>query len=233
MSLIQQTWMDFQPVIANKVLPIYQQHEKSFDLFGLHGRRHITRSLIWAELMGRFYYHLGETDIDFYGIHAAVAFHDAGRAANGRDIWESQSAQICKDFLLEQGKTDYYATTISNTILHKKQDITSKTSQIIYDADVLEILRLFVNTKNGLKKFRQNEWLFLNHPTLDNGTSNTNYNSIRAQFLEEVWQFILETERMKNRPNNQQFLPFYMSEILQNPHRFPLLNDCYQCCNHI
>lgn len=219
---IQQGWLAFQPTLASEILPLYHAHEQTFDSMGLHGRRHITRSLIFAEAMARFYYHLGKTCIDFEGLRVAVAFHDAGREGNGPDYWEKDSARLCEDYLLKQGKSAYYAAATSSMILQKKSTITSYTSQVVYDADVLEIMRLFVNTKAGYKKFRDSELLFLKD--LPN-TSDFATLRLRKQLMNEAWAFVLETERMRKPLDNHQFLPVYFDKIINHQHRYPRLHQ--------
>ena len=49
------SWLEFIEEAQEQILPIYAKHEKHFDNYGVHGRMHISRALIFAEAMSRFY----------------------------------------------------------------------------------------------------------------------------------------------------------------------------------
>ncbi|MBW4623726.1 MAG: hypothetical protein KME17_30745 [Cyanosarcina radialis HA8281-LM2] len=85
------SWQQFVATLQNDILPIYARHEEEFDRLGIHGRIHICRSIVLAEVMSSLYSPFAE--IDRFAIRYAVAFHDSGRQGNGRDIWESASAE--------------------------------------------------------------------------------------------------------------------------------------------
>ena len=93
----------------------------------------------------------------------------------------------------------------------QKSDVCSRSSQIIYDADVIEILRLFVGSKNGLKKLRRKEFLFLNHPPLETMTLTIDFPQIRNQFIYEVWTYIYQTEKLSKVLKSDQFLNTYVN----------------------
>ena len=164
---IQNGWTNFIDEYTHKILPIYENHEQTFDFVGLHGRRHLTRSLIFAEILGRFYFLMGEKSIDFDGIRIAVSYHDSGREGNGTDYWESESSENCRNYLIDNGKTEAYANKISSMILQKKGDIKIREEQIVYDVDVIEIIRVFSSREN----FRKKELFFLGENNLHNNFS--------------------------------------------------------------
>lgn len=225
---ITESWQLFTLTFANTILPIYETHEQTFDYWGYHGRRHLTRSVLFAEIMSRFYHqHVEEKTLDVEGIRIAVSFHDSGREGNGRDYWEAESAQNCFDYLIKQGKNVSYAQQVSKTILDKKKDISNRLSQIIYDADVLEIMRLFIDHENGINQFRTAELYFLGanalHPSLAPALS-----SLRTAFIQEAWQFIRRTEHLADDLNNADFLPFYLNHLQTNQTQYPLMNRFFE-----
>jgi hypothetical protein len=90
--------------------------------------------------MTRYYYKLfGVKDIDFLAIRYAISFHDSGRKGNGIDIWESDSAEICRIHLLNQGHSNEYSKYVSQLI--EKRGRWDAHKKIVHDADVLEIMR--------------------------------------------------------------------------------------------
>src|SRR5215213_7975797 len=102
------SWELFVDELEQKILPFYFQHELNFDRYGVHGRMHICRSVMFAEWMARFYPAHTQTAINFFAVRVAVAFHDSGRRANGVDLWESDSAANCVRYVVDSvGASDY------------------------------------------------------------------------------------------------------------------------------
>lgn len=221
-QLLKTNWLSFQSFFAQNILPIYQQHEKDFDFYGFHGRRHLTRSVIFAEAMTRLYYKKGLKP-DFYGIRLAVSFHDSGRKGNGRDIWEKESSQNCYDFLISDGNTPEYSQAIADSILDKKSDIQNLHNQIIYDADVLEIMRLFTDNIDGWQKFRPKELFFLSERDLAFPNLSPTDLEYRSTFVQEVWSLIRESEKWTLPMKNEDYLPTYLAYIFGKSQQFPLL----------
>ena len=210
MNNIFLSWQNFIPLFTHHILPIYETHEREFDFMGFHGRRHITRSVIFAELMARSYMSLGITNLDIEGVRWAVAYHDAAREGNGADEWEAESAEACKAFLIQQGKTSVYATSVGRAIIEKNMQADNLLTQILHDADVLEAMRFLVNNKRGLKLFRRNELtLFSTQDLLFNQVMHQK--SQRDDLIQEVWRFVFETEWLNAQPTTEQFLPYYIS----------------------
>ncbi len=88
----RQTWPGFIAELQQSILPIYRAHELTFDWAGVHGRMHISRAVIFGEVMARIY-HAAGIPVDFYGMRVAIAFHDSGREGSGTDRWEKESAE--------------------------------------------------------------------------------------------------------------------------------------------
>jgi hypothetical protein len=123
---------------TNDILPLYEKHEKTFDIYGIHGRLHISRSIIFAKYMSKYYSNL-DKNLDFDAIKYAISFHDSGRQANGVDFWEKDSEKICLFYLYNKGYDIKYCKYISSLII--KDDNSDINKNIVQDADVLEIMR--------------------------------------------------------------------------------------------
>ncbi|OJJ16127.1 hypothetical protein BKI52_35765 [marine bacterium AO1-C] len=221
MQNIVHSWHNFIPVFTRDILPIYEKHEQDFDFMGFHGRRHATRSVIFAELLGRCYMALGVNEIDMEGLRYAVAFHDAARQANGEDEWERESAEACKNYLIQQGKPEAYALTIEQAMLEKNTRASNLLTQVLHDADVLEFMRFLVNNKRGLALFRRDELTLFSEEDL---YFHQVMHMQRNALIQEIWKFIFETEWINAQPTNAQFLPFYLSLFTQNEAKYPLMN---------
>jgi hypothetical protein len=176
-----ENWNNFVEDFSKNILPIYENHEKTFDNIGIHGRLHISRSLIFAEFMARFYNTL-KMNVDFNAIRYAVAFHDSGRQANGFDRWEQDSSDLCYLHLIRNYYPDY-SKYIASLIL--KNQISDINNDIVYDADVLEIMRPCCG--HGERDcFNSNYFRFLK----DN-------KDIRNDLIEDAWKLIEYTEDNK------------------------------------
>lgn len=217
---IKTSWEHFKEEYTNEILPIYLNHEETFDYVGYHGRRHITRSLLFAEIIGRFYFLLGEDLLDFDGIRTAVSFHDSAREGNGMDYWEVESGENCKEYLLDKGRSKVYADKISNMILQKKIDIETREEQIVYDVDVIEIIRVFPSRD----AFRIEELYFLGENELHKDFP-TSILKLRNQFLAEFWDFIEATEDLS--PSNESFVNKYIQFFQADRERYSLMNSLY------
>ena len=217
-------WEWFREELGRSILPIYKMHEEDFDFFGYHGRRHVSRSLILAEIMSGFYSEQTNRRLDKYGIRVAISFHDSGRQGNGKDIWENESYQLCYKYLLDQGNAPDYSDKVAQTILKGRDEVTDIESQIVYDSDVLEIMRFFTNAENGLKKFRASELLFLSHKDVYNQRQEDWCSGTRNKFIKEVWQFICETEGLGSVANDD-YLSRYVEIIKENDGKYNTLNS--------
>ena len=188
-------WNDFIIEFTQNILPIYKEHEDTFDSIGIHGRIHISRSLIFSEYMTRFYESVLGQDIDFFAIRYAVAFHDSGRKGNGIDLWEDISEKKCFQYLLT--KSDYSAprqndinySRYTASLINKSVDKSDFNKLSVYDADVLEIMRPCCG--NGERDgFKPNFLHFLKY--------NDEYQQVRNDLIEDAWKFIEYTEDNKH-----------------------------------
>ncbi|MBW4522345.1 MAG: hypothetical protein KME16_22045 [Scytolyngbya sp. HA4215-MV1] len=197
-------WQSFLSALQTDILPIYAQHEQSFDHEQIHGRLHICRSLILAECMATLYAPFVE--IDRFAIRYAVAFHDSGRRGNGVDIWEPASAVNCFKYLRDRCSLDpVQAESIARYIIKKGAPVDLN-QQIANDADTLEIMRL--TQLGGFKPM-----------LLAFGRSIPELESLREPLIQEAWQFIQITELVKTRLSTEN----YWAETTALVQAYPLL----------
>ena len=217
------SWELFIDELERKILPFYRQHELKFDLYGVHGRMHICRSVMFAEWMARFYGAHTQTVIDFFAVRVAVAFHDSGRRANGVDLWESDSASNCVRYVVETVGASDYAHGVG-ALIEKKKQSADPLKKIVQDADVLEIMRPCCG-HGGLAGFRR-EFLHFGGPADLLLRAVPGIGSQREAFIQEAWRWIQSTEALKFCFINS---PAYMRDLLKHLAKqrlkFPLLSD--------
>lgn len=198
-------WAIFLDDCTKNILPIYEEHEKKFDMYGIHGRQHIARCIIFSEFIARHYEKIGK-NINFLSIRYATAFHDSGRQANGIDLWEEDSSKNCylylsKIFPLE---SEYASSLILK--VKKNQDINRN---IVQGADTLDIMRPVCGhgERDG---FIPEYFNFLD-------------DNIKMQLVDDAWKFIEYTEDNSHylRSNN---ILYKMINILDR-NNFGLLSD--------
>jgi hypothetical protein len=215
------SWESFIDELEGKILPFYRQHELKFDSYGVHGRMHICRSVMVAEWMARFYNSL--TQIDFFAVRAAVAFHDSGRRGNGVDLWESDSAANCFRYVVEDSGDGDYALGVS-ALIEKKKKSADPLKKIVQDADVLEIMRPCCG-HGGLAGFRRQ---FLHFGGSDDLLTREcpGIAEQREALVQEAWRWIQSTEPLKAV---LAVSPAYMRDLLQHLERqrsqFPLISE--------
>lgn len=212
----------FQKDFQYHIAPFYEAHENDFDYCGIHGRKHISRALIFGECMARYYATAFNIAVDFKAVRIAIAFHDAGRKGNGRDIWESESADLCFQYLQQKGYGDSYCRKVANFISQKQK--AHSWGQIVYDADVLEIMRLFCNTPNGIEQFRKEELYFLSYKDiLLLSAAKAPKTTLRTQLIEEAWLLIQMTEKEGTIRVSNHYLQDLMAWIGENSAKFPFI----------
>jgi len=187
---------NFIPELEKYILPIYAEHERRFDHTSLHGRMHICRALLFAEAMGHYYIARGLKP-DMYTVRAVTAFHDSGRQDNGVDLWEHDSADLCRHYLLNTSprcrvyqQAPALADFTAGLIPHG--EITSLEMQIMHDADVLEYMRL-LHLNTWQTEFLPERLQFLSpyDPYLP---AEPDAESTRYRLIHEAWEFIQLTD---------------------------------------
>jgi len=193
-----ENWNNFIREFTAQISPIYQKHENTFDVVGVHGRLHIARSIIFSEFMARFHYNeLNNKDIDFSAIRYAVSFHDSGRQANGIDLWENDSMNLCSNYLEKKGYGLNFCK-YSSSLINKKLNLDIN-KIIVYDADVLEIMRPCCGhgERDG---FRSNFLNFLN------SFSGEGLHNVRLSLIEDAWKLIEYSEDNKHLFSNNHLI---------------------------
>ncbi|MEZ4887929.1 MAG: hypothetical protein R3E32_24590 [Chitinophagales bacterium] len=221
MKNISLSFNAFQQEFAEYIAPFYEAHEKSFDITGIHGRRHISRTLVLGECLARYYAITFDLDVDFEAVRTAIAFHDTAREGNGQDFWESESADLCFHYLQQKGKSGDYCRTVADFISKKEE--ANSWGQIVYDADVLEILRMFCNTPEGIERFQKERLYFLSHKDILIPLSAMNNKDIRNQLIEEAWQLIRLTEDVGTIQISNHYLKDLVEWIGENANKFPFI----------
>ena len=212
-------WNNFTRDLEKNILPHYQNHEATFDPYGIHGRRHITRAILFSELMARFYNDIG-LDVDFNGIRHAIAFHDAGREGNGVDLWESDSADLCHNYLLSSGLNDKHSYYVSRFI--EKHGEWSIDKQVVQDADVLEIMRVLCD-HTGIDGFLPERFRFLSSKDIFISKNKVEeYSKFRNDLIEDAWRFIEHTENNRHLFNNNH-LELMIDMLYKNKDNYSVL----------
>ncbi len=195
-------WSVFIEIFEKEIAPVYKRKEKEFDPAGIHGVMHASRTILFAELMIRYYHEKLNVKWDPEKVNIirfAAALHDSGRMGNGPDIWEKESAEFCYEFLLSKRFSETDALLASKYIL-KTADNDARF--IMCDADVLEIMRPNCG-HGGINGFRPEHLIFLSDSDTMLTNSDLFYKLDRIRFIEEAWQLVLfsETDKSHELPN--------------------------------
>jgi len=207
-----QNWNKFLDIVSKSIFTIYRKHENDFDYYGIHGRRHISRSIIFSEFMSRFYAKDLGKSIDFNAIRYAVSFHDSGRQGNGIDLWEKDSENNCLIYLTNNSNYDNTTCKYISSLIDKKltNDINHN---IVYDSDVLDIMRPCCG-HGEIDGFRRSELRFLGPK--DNFVNFHLYDEIREELILDAWKLIEYTENhhglFNTKENNQLYTMLYIIE---------------------
>lgn len=222
-------WSDFVDELEAKVLPIYERHERTFDGGGVHGRMHICRSVLFAEFMARFYQGRLSLDLDYFAIRTATAFHDSGRQANGVDLWETDSSHNCHDYVMKiRGSEEVGYPEYVSGLIDKRRARDTLAGWIVYDADVLEIMRPCCG-HGGLKGFRR-ECLHFAGPRDVLVSDVPGSAELREAFISESWRWIAQTEKLKPRLLRSRTYFLDLLDFLDNSRRkFPLIAPLVEC----
>lgn len=218
-------WKDFITDLEEEILPIYFRHERSFDPWGVHGRMHICRSVLFSEFMARFYYHHAmEKAIDFYAVRVATALHDSGRQANGVDLWEQDSQRNCVEYVERRATaatTSAHPSYVAGLI--KKQQTGELAGWIVYDADVLEIMRPCCG-HGGLDGFRRDRLHFLGGGDA-RAAGIADAGDLREEFILEAWRWIQATEQVKLRWHKEtRYMQRLLEKLEQEKENYPRLS---------
>lgn len=203
---LSETWNEFLQDLQNDILPIYSDHERSFDSYGIHGKMHICRCVLFAEFMLRYYYAYTPFKPDVM-IRYAVAFHDSGRRGNGVDVWESDSAQRCSQYLRKRDFPENIAEATGSLIPKHGGQWWRLEKRIVHDADILDIMRPCCG-HGGRQGFREEALHFLgvqDDPKIRDV-------KIRSALIEDAWDLIEATEE---KELEFRYSSNYMADVLE------------------
>jgi hypothetical protein len=180
--------------------------------------------VMFAELIARFYQRYRLQNVDFYAVRIATAFHDSGRQANGVDLWESDSSDHCLRYVDRRrhnaGGAEYSHYVAS---LIDKRPTSDVSQRIVYDADVLEIMRPCCG-HGGLRGFRQG-CLHFAGPGDSLAVVIPDADRIRKQLIHEAWKWIQETEDLKKKLFSSSIYMYDLLETLNHKkHKYPMLS---------
>jgi hypothetical protein len=173
------------------LLDKYRSHEETFDPEGLHGRRHVSRALLYANVLGNVVRAQGAT-IDSHALYTTTVLHDAGREGNGIDKWEADSAGIATQALTEMGVTDPSYLSHAAACVNSKAPSKDWTIErgLLKSADSLDIMR--VTGRDGFKP--EFLWFMNQDVQLTSDKFLTVDASLRGKLIDEVASFIEATE---------------------------------------
>jgi ADP-ribosyl-[dinitrogen reductase] hydrolase len=205
-SPVDASWAEFVAAFDAIIAPIYHRHELDFDLPGIHGRMHAGRAALFAEVMARYYRSSTAARPALNDARYATAFHDAARRANGPDLWDHESAQMCVEFAARNpGLFSRDARGMAGLLAAKPDPGDCLEAQIVHDADVLEIMRPCCG-HGGRDGFREVALIFLGDrdPVARDADA-------RAQLIDEAWTFIVASEERKDSFAGS---PTYLASLL-------------------
>jgi hypothetical protein len=176
----------FRDKHLGEILDIYKGHEQSFDPEGIHGREHISRAVLYANILANFFEAQG-AKVDRHALYTTTALHDAGREGNGVDRWEGDSAKQALERLQSQGITDEsYLELTKGAIQGSSTQRHSLEALILKSADSLDIIR-----ERGLSGYNTKFLAFMGGDTqLSNGMTLPQDTEFRDALIQEVAQFI-------------------------------------------
>lgn len=218
-------WNDFVVDYHKQIVPIYLRNEEDFDPVGIHGVLHVSRAVLLAECMIRYYHAIKAVEWmaqDVNLIRYAVAFHDAGRKANGPDFWENESAKLCKDYLVKMNYAKECAEKSAAYII--KNSISDIAACIVKDADVLEIMRPSCG-HGGLSGFRRKHLHFLpENDFLVQNLESGERKVVRKRMILEAWSLIVKTDdiyspAIKSKPLH------YLLSLISKDQSMKLFNE--------
>ncbi len=173
------------------LLDKYKEHEQTFDPTGIHGRRHISRALIYSNVLANIVREKGG-EVDSNALYTATALHDAGRQGNGTDMWEKDSAKVASDRLRERGldNEDYLGLVEATIDSQSDPSMKSLEGGILKSADSLDIIRVY-----GKEGYRDDLLWFQHHDMrIGEEAYMDRDDALRAKLVDEVAAFIEATE---------------------------------------
>lgn len=182
---------EFRKTELPTLLDKYKEHEQTFDPTGIHGRRHISRALVYSNVLANIVREKGG-EVDSNALYTATALHDAGRQGNGVDQWEADSAKVATDRLRERGIDNEEYLGLVEATIDSQSDPSMKSLEggILKSADSLDIIRVYGKDayKPDLLWFQHHDMRIGEDAYMDRD------DELRAKLVDEVAAFIEATE---------------------------------------
>jgi len=162
------------PEIANLI----EQQQINYGLHRIHGQCHIARCIIIAEYLLNISV-IPKDSIERLQVYYAISFHDLGRQGECEDVWQMESYEICKNYLLSKKYDNEFVNNTANLMLKKNELNESIFSKIVYDTDCYDIMRSGTG-RGGLYGFDKRYLkCFKNEPTIQDKIINFAWNLIQ------------------------------------------------------
>jgi hypothetical protein len=102
------------PEIANLI----EQQQIKYGLHRIHGQCHIARCIIIAEYLLNISV-IPKDSIERLQVYYAISFHDLGRQGECEDVWQMESYEICKNYLLSKKYDNEFVNNTADLMLKK------------------------------------------------------------------------------------------------------------------
>ena len=203
-----------------KTLSKYHENEEKFDLGGVHGRGHISRAFIGANVMCNILEEKYHLKVDKNLVLMGISGHDAGREQNGEEVAGSEERSA--DFTLKVAKSVYgddamgedYENYLKGSIIHYHEKSNTLEGMILRSADSLDILRV-----RGTADYDKNKLEFLNNQNMTDDVIN-----IREQLISEMHLLEMFTDPSGAKKDTRDQLTIQMI-MTQNPLERDQLNN--------
>jgi hypothetical protein len=149
------------PEIANLI----EQQQIKYGLHRIHGQSHIARCIIIAEYLLNISV-IPKDTIERLQVYYAISFHDLGRQGECEDVWQMESYEMCKNYLLSKKYDNDFVNNTANLMFKKNELNENIFSKIVYDTDCYDIMRsgtgrggLYGFDKRYLKCFKEDVFM--------------------------------------------------------------------------
>lgn len=127
--------------LAQKALKLVSAHNQAPK----HGLLHVSRVSLFCAIVSNYFKAFNPelvaefTQQELRLVQLTALLHDAGREADGHDIWEKESADVVHNFLSSNGFMDqanFYASLVV-----EKDDVRNPHAMVLHDADLMDVMR--------------------------------------------------------------------------------------------
>ena len=174
-----------------------------------HGCMHASRVAVEVEILANLYQkydpsiRISEEEL-LLAQYLAV-FHDSARQAEGVDLWDDDSAENARPYLLTKGFSQEATEKAIQLLKDKDSSDPNRNiiSKLIHDADCLDIMRVY-----GLKKFKQEKLEI--HKQFN---SNPSFLKKLKDLKNEIYKWIKRTEDSLFKLNLEKYSNTYFKQV--------------------